>query len=131
MKICGRCRQKKSLDSFHKNPTKKDGLQSMCKDCRKDYHREHYLKNKEKYISDNKSKRLYYRAFVNRYKSIVGCKNCRDKRFYVLDFHHKYGKDFNISNGISSTVSISKLKDEIRKCDVLCANCHREHHHLE
>ena len=34
MKICTKCKQSKSLDSFHKNSRFKDGLQYQCKPCK-------------------------------------------------------------------------------------------------
>jgi hypothetical protein len=47
----------------------------------------------------------------------------------VYDFHHRdpNKKDFSVScNG--STKGIKKLLAEAEKCDLLCANCHREEH---
>ena len=47
----------------------------------------------------------------------------------ALEFHHldPNGKDFNISaKGI--TRAWSKVKEELDKCVLLCANCHRELH---
>lgn len=45
----------------------------------------------------------------------------------ALDFHHldSKKKDFNISGG---TKSFERLKPEIDKCVLVCANCHREIH---
>ena len=37
-KRCRRCGELKEESEFHKNKTKKDGLQSECKDCRKEYY---------------------------------------------------------------------------------------------
>jgi hypothetical protein len=60
------------------------------------------------------------------------CEDCglvSDKRtdFALFDFHHCYGeKEFEISSGI--TVSLKKLKEELDKCALLCANCHRKKH---
>lgn len=57
------------------------------------------------------------------------CEHCGESRFYVLDFHHdleKYEKSFNISKYRSYRISL--LLEEIKKCKLLCSNCHRKHH---
>lgn len=44
----------------------------------------------------------------------------------ALDFNHMRGdKLFNVSQ--DPKVALQRLLDEIDKCDVLCANCHRIH----
>ena len=45
----------------------------------------------------------------------------------VLEFHHRdpSQKDFNVSSKGHSR-SWERVKAEIEKCDLLCANCHRE-----
>jgi len=56
------------------------------------------------------------------------CERCGyDKCVDALDFHHKGGKDFSISDK-GYTRSWEKVKEEIDKCELLCANCHREEH---
>lgn len=47
----------------------------------------------------------------------------------VLEFHHRdpSQKDFNVSLKGHSR-SWERVKREIEKCDLLCANCHREKH---
>ena len=56
------------------------------------------------------------------------CERCGyDKCIAALDFHHreKSEKEFGISaNG--STIAIERLRKEAEKCDLICANCHRE-----
>lgn len=43
----------------------------------------------------------------------------------VYDFDHVKGKKkFEVSRGFSR-VSAKALEDEIKKCDLVCANCHR------
>ena len=61
------------------------------------------------------------------------CAKCGDNRGYVLDFHHinPEEKEETIARLTSNTSSLSKVYDEIKKCIVLCANCHREFHYLE
>lgn len=64
--------------------------------------------------------------WLSSYKREKGCGRCgvRDPR--VLDFHHKDKKDklFGIG-GFRREVGFQKLKDEIEKCEIVCANCHR------
>ena len=55
------------------------------------------------------------------------CSRCGyDKYIGALDFHHRdpNTKDPSWSRGWA----IDKLKKELDKCDIVCANCHREIH---
>ena len=58
------------------------------------------------------------------------CISCGYNKYpEVLEFHHKdpSQKEFGIGqNGL--TRSWEKVKAEIEKCNLLCANCHRELH---
>lgn len=69
----------------------------------------------------------YYREFIWRYKRICGCAKCGNKDPRVLDYDHIDGKDKIdiISRMAGQTVSMKNLKEEIKKCQILCANCHR------
>ena len=56
------------------------------------------------------------------------CERCNyDRNFSALEFHHKdpAQKDFNITHKCSS---FEKIRPELDKCELLCANCHREEH---
>ena len=50
----------------------------------------------------------------------------------VYDFHHidPEQKDFNIGFK-GRTYSIARMKKEVDKCLLLCANCHREIHFID
>ena len=81
-------------------------------------------KNKEKNKYQDKVNQ------INEYKKTLCCKKCGEKRFYLFDFHHRNPeeKDYTISD--HSRANFETIKAEIEKCDVLCANCHREWHYL-
>ena len=58
------------------------------------------------------------------------CERCGyDRCFEALEFHHRdpTQKDFSISSK-GYTRSWDKVRSELEKCIMLCANCHREHH---
>jgi len=46
-KFCTKCKKRKSLDDFHKNRRNEDGLQTDCKLCRKNWHKEHYKSRRD------------------------------------------------------------------------------------
>ena len=57
------------------------------------------------------------------------CEKCGyNKCIDALDFHHKdpNEKDFTISG---KSWSFDRLKSEVDKCILVCANCHREIHY--
>lgn len=78
------------------------------------------------------NKRTYQTAkdkILEYMESRGGAKCCRcgyDKYIGALDFHHRdpAEKDPTWSRGWS----LPKLKKELDKCDIVCANCHREIH---
>lgn len=53
-----------------------------------------------------------------------------NKSIKALEFHHRdpNTKIFGISTN-KTTKSFAKLLEEAKKCDLICANCHRELHH--
>ena len=58
------------------------------------------------------------------------CEECKyDRCIEALEFHHKdpTKKDFSISSK-GYTRSWRKVQEELDKCVMLCANCHREAH---
>lgn len=66
-------------------------------------------------------------AFVNDYKQRVGCACCGIKEPIVLQFHHldSSSKIANIATYVSNPrIPLETIEDELKKCVVLCANCH-------
>jgi hypothetical protein len=56
------------------------------------------------------------------------CNRCGESDILTLDFHHPSKKNFLI--GISvNFYSWEDIEKEVLKCELLCANCHMEHHH--
>jgi hypothetical protein len=52
--------------------------------------------------------------------------DCGERDPIVLEFDHVRGsKTGNVTRMMYNKVSVEKLKAEIAKCDVRCANCHR------
>lgn len=73
--------------------------------------------------------RKFYKQWGVEYKGnkcqCCGYNNCLD----ALEFHHlnPNEKDFNISDR-NLTYDWEKIKNELDKCILVCANCHREIH---
>jgi len=42
-----------------------------------------------------------------------------------LEFHHLHSKEMAISEMVTRITSIERLEEELKKCQVLCSNCHR------
>lgn len=134
MRICTRCKKDKEDEEFAFKNKVKGTRKAKCRTCQSDDDKILYLTDQTRrenirglaILAIKKAK-----EFSNRVKRCFGCKNCRDKRFYVLDFHHVNCKDKDISILIRQGATIERLKNEMRKCEVLCSNCHRETHYLK
>lgn len=100
----------------------------------KAYQKKHYEANK-KYYKDkakahNRNQRKWNREYVRRVKSMRGCFDCGEKNPVVLEFDHvRDQKTMNIADMVNQSYGVDKIKSEIRKCEVRCANCHRKETH--
>lgn len=125
MKKCSKCGNEKELDDFPINKTRVDGHGNACKTCQNEYTRNHYQNNKKQYRDRNKRRAKEAREYIINVKKNSVCK-CGEKRWWVLDFHHKDEKKEEITKLISHGIEI--VKKEIKKCEIICANCHRDLH---
>lgn len=75
---------------------------------------------------------------IRRRSKIVGvqklggkCRKCGTDKVYLLDFHHRdpVEKEEALAT-LSKNYDFDKYFEELKKCDLLCANCHREFHYL-
>lgn len=138
MKTCTDCKKSKDESEFSINRQKKDGLNYRCKACQRAYFKTYYKKNKKEQIQrvqqrkDNNQALL--QKFVDDIKLSNGCAYCGYKDHQAaLQFHHidSKTKDDTIANAINRNWGLDRLKQEIKKCIVLCANCHFILHYEE
>jgi len=82
---------------------------------------------KVKVNSTNARNRL--RAHIRNHLLKNPCVDCGEANTVVLEFDHvgeKGTKEFNISDAVRRGLSLKKVEEEIAKCEVRCANCHRK-----
>lgn len=91
------------------------------------YQRAWYRRNVEtrkKQIRERESEIIdWFRAF----KRTLHCEECHVSDWRCLDFHHidPSKKEFVMANLWHRGYSRIRILEEIAKCQVLCANCHR------
>lgn len=89
--------------------------------------RRHYLSHRSYYRNRNRLKRQQLTEFIRQAKEGKPCADC-GKLYppYVMDFDHR---DPSTKTAIISYLprlqSWARLKAELAKCDLVCANCHR------
>ena len=126
---------KNLLSSTHASLHPKEKICSICNKV-KPINQFYFLKNKNAFLSRCNScdRELSLRKNRGLKKLCVDykggkCESCGYSRnIAAFDFHHRdpSQKDFTISTVRAK--NINKLKKELDKCTLLCANCHREFH---
>jgi hypothetical protein len=128
MKICTKCKEELSLDMFPIKNNKTGQLNSMCVDCKREYDREYWEKNKDKKGGVKRehanANRIIKRKYIIDVLKKSSCCDCNNSDWRVLEFDHRdrETKSFNIAD--STSYSIDRIQEEIDKCDIVCANCH-------
>lgn len=109
-KKCPACGIEKSLDDFYKS---KKRVHSWCKRCLCKNHNARWVERKIKAIG------------------LFGGKCCRCgycKNYAALEFHHLDPKKKDFIWTKLRRMGWDQIIDELKKCILLCANCHREEH---
>jgi hypothetical protein len=105
---------------------------SVRKRKNKEYSRKHYEANLESTKQRTKKTKALQKEEWFAFKGGLKCTKCGFDHIAALDFHHEdpSTKEGNVHRFISNG-QFAKAYKEIEKCIVLCANCHRIHHHEE
>lgn len=101
----------------------------MKRDLR-EYNKKYY---EEKQINRKLQIRLRQKEIkenIQTYKLSIGCELCGYKKCArALHFHHKEeNKQYNIGRMVTQGRSIINIMNEIKKCQLVCSNCHAELH---
>jgi hypothetical protein len=99
----------------------------------KEYNQDWYQRHKDEVIARTRKRQLEIRNWFMRYKSTLCCVDCGISHPAVLQFHHRsrIEKSFIISDVVRRATSLKQIMNEIKKCDVLCVNCHAKRHWRE
>lgn len=130
---CPRCGADKPLAAFGTR-SGSVRLTAWCSPCKKSYDRDWYQRNKQRHGAAvsrlNARIRARNRQLLERAKD-VPCADCGERYPpFVMDFDHVRGeKRANVSQLAGTGASEAAILAEIAKCDVVCANCHRERTH--
>jgi hypothetical protein len=98
----------------------------------KEYSKKYYKANKKKIIKKNLDYKKKLRVLWAEFKATLICQHCGETHPATFDFHH-IKKDI-ANKRVSELIqwqNYSGARKEIKKCIVLCANCHRKHHYEE
>ena len=154
LKICKGCKESLPIDNFGWSNKKQSILMARCKKCHleknkiyqkenadkiKNYQKQYqednteniskkrkgyYQNNKENISKKQKEYYLKNKAKIDEIKK-QPCADCKNTFPTVcMDFDHVRGRKlYNISNMKSQKWEL--VEAEIKKCDVICSNCHR------
>jgi 5-methylcytosine-specific restriction endonuclease McrA len=135
MRICTVCGSAKTEQEFFYRNKLTEKLHAQCKQCyvlqRRKTWRAHYHKYgsnyRERAVERSRKIKNSLRQQMLTYLSDKACVRCGISDIRVLEFDHinPATKSFSIARGITSTLGWDKILDEIAKCQILCANCHK------
>jgi hypothetical protein len=123
------CGEVKPLDQFH--PYSRQGHQTWCKPCRKEYDKAYHARNAEKRRLQVREARFRLVRVNQHLKAFGPCADCGG-RFHpaAMEWDHLPG---NVKrDDVSSLAMSGKTKQfhaELAKCELVCANCHAVRSH--
>ena len=94
--------------------------------------------NESKKINNNYDIKNIWKYILYRAKKLWGfnklggkCVKCGDDNIFHATFHHKDKKDKSFGISFLKYANWKLVQEEFSKCEILCANCHAEHHYNE
>jgi hypothetical protein len=120
---CSRCKEMLPASAFNRHG--RGGRQWWCRECFKSYFRERGEKHLEQVKAGKRRRSAEARSIVRRYLENTPCSDCGEADSLVLEFDHLRDKRAAVSWLRVNAAGCRALLDEIAKCEVVCANCHR------
>lgn len=111
MKECKTCKQVKELTEFSPHKGGKQGRQPRCRKC---------------VHAETVKKKQAARAWLVDFFKSNHCSDCGNSDLRVLEFDHTQdNKRACVADLVARGYALHVVKEEVAKCDVVCANCHR------
>lgn len=113
--LCTRCNQRERYYPYY------------CKECKRDIDATSYQKHREQRLLDRKRDREKLRDFLIELRKNP-CTDCHQKfPYWIMEWDHlpQFEKSFDICTASSERLAL----EEIKKCELVCANCHRTRTH--
>jgi len=102
----------------------------------KAYHKRWYEQNKNNRVKEVAVRKKSIREWMRLLKESLFCSRCglsgKDNA-WAMEFHHQdpTKKESLVSGMVSGGYAKARIMEEIEKCDVVCASCHRKEHYQE
>ena len=128
---CRACLQEKPEDAFSYKNKAQAIRHTQCKCCSRAYCAEHYQRHAKRYkdcaIANSTVRREELHRRLYGYLAGHPCVDCGEPDPLVLELDHRDQKEklHNLSRMWYNGYSWKKIAEEIAKCEVRCANCHR------
>lgn len=127
-KTCRICKETKPISEYHPNKSCKQGVLGTCKSC--------YKIRISKWYSENRSRRQQVANERNKSRKLQAIEYFGNKCFdcntsyppYVYQFHHLDPTQKDVNPSVAMTRDSDKMWKELKKCVMLCANCHMIRH---
>lgn len=100
----------------------------------REYQARWYKANKRTQYARIKERQKFLTQWFAEYKRTISCSKCGESNPVCLDFHHvdptnKRTGRLSLGGAIRTKGwGLKRIQEEISKCIVLCANCHRKEH---
>lgn len=90
-----------------------------------------YHRNKQHVITNNVQRKKEIREWYYQLRQGLFCVDCGQTHPATLHFHHRdpAEKEFSVATAVINGKNIEAIEKEIKKCIVLCANCHTIRHY--
>jgi hypothetical protein len=131
IRACSRCGETRPIEDFPWKNRDRGLRRSWCRSCQRAYSHEHYLANLTKYTAkarkNERRGRLQRRELIDDYLRVHPCVDCGESLIELLEFDHRNPqRKRDTVNRLVTICSWKIVQAEIEKCDVRCANCHRQ-----
>lgn len=97
----------------------------------REYRRKWYRENKTHAKKKVNERRTEIKSWARDIRSKLKCQNCHENHPACLEFHHldPTQKETTISLATCNGWSKERILEEMKKCIVLCSNCHGKLHY--
>ena len=129
MRKCSKCGLMLPVSDFQIRDREKGTYRNICSACRRAYNKSYYGEHAEKYKASRRQNQPRYRQERRErlfdYLRGKACVDCGEPDPILLEFDHVKGQKVSDIGTMISHYSWSRILEELEKCEIRCANCHR------